>query len=27
MGLTLAVLLIASRFIRLRDAFGSLEEL
>ena len=26
MGLTLAVLFIASRFIRLRDAFGSLEE-
>lgn len=26
MGLTLAVLFVASRFIRLRDAFGSLEE-
>jgi ABC-type spermidine/putrescine transport system permease subunit I len=26
MGLTLAILLVASRFIRLRDAFGSLEE-
>jgi len=26
MGVTLAVLLIASRFVRLRDAFGSLEE-
>lgn len=26
MGLTLAILLVASRFIRLRDAFGSLED-
>ena len=26
MGLTLVVLFVASRFIRLRDVFGSLEE-